>query len=71
MRITFPTVRDNTVSSSVYMGEFQVYGTKNPAGAVPAVEQQENPYGKYPKPEDYGFGDILWAGIGNAYGEVC
>ena len=71
VRITFPTVPDNSISSSVYMGEFQVYGTKNPAGAVPAVEQQDNPYGKYPDPEEFGISDILWAGVGDDYGEVC
>lgn len=71
VRITFPTVPDNTISSAVYMGEFRIDGTKNPAGAVPAAEQKDNPYGKYPKPEDFGFGDILWAGVGNDVGEVC
>lgn len=71
VRITFATVPDNGISSAVYMGEFEVWGTKNPKDAVPAVEQKDNPYGKYPNPEDYGISDILWAGIGNEVGEVC
>ena len=71
VRITFATVPDNGISSSVYMGEFEVWGKKNPAGAIAAVEQNDNPYGKYPDPEEYGISDILWAGIGNEVGEVC
>ena len=71
VRITFATVPDNTISSAVNMGEFEVWGTKNPDGAVTAVEQDDNPYGKYPDPEDFGIYDILWAGIGNEVGEVC
>ena len=71
VRITFATVPDNDISSSVYMGEFEVWGKKNPKGAIKAVEQDDNPYGKYPDPEEYGVSDILWAGIGNEVGEVC
>ena len=71
VRITFPTVPDNKISSSVYMGEFEIYGTKNPAEAIPAKEETETPYGKYPDPEDFGFSDILWAGVGDDYGVVC
>ncbi len=71
VRITFPTVPDNKISSSVYMGEFEIYGTKNPAEAIPAKEETETPYGKYPDPKNFGFSDILWAGVGDDYGDVC
>ena len=71
VRVTFPTVPDNGISSSVYLGEFEIYGTKDPAGAVPAVEEQDTPYGKYPDPEKFGISDILWAGVGDDYGVVC
>ena len=70
VRITFSTVPDNAISSSVYMGEWEIYGRKNPANAVPAVED-DSPYGKYPSTEKYGISNILFAPVTDGYGNHC
>ena len=71
VRITFPTVPDNEISSSVYMGEFEVIGRKNPENAVAATEKENIEYGVYPDPVDYGVSDILFAGITDGIGKHC
>lgn len=70
VRITFPTVPDNSISSSVYMGEWEIYGRKNPENAVKAVED-DTPYGKYPSTEKHGINNILFAPITDGYGIHC
>lgn len=69
VRITFGTVPDNTKSSSVYMGEWEIYGKKNPDGAKTAETDLDIIYGRYPTPEEYGISDILFAGISDKVGE--
>ncbi|MBQ3599069.1 MAG: DUF4855 domain-containing protein [Clostridia bacterium] len=71
VRITFPTVPDNEISSSVYMGEFEIWGKKNTASAVKAFEPEGLLYGTYPDPEDVGMNDILFTCITDGYGKVC
>lgn len=68
VRLTFPTVPDNTVSCQVYLGEFIINGRKNPANAKTATEDKSIKYGRYPDPEEFGISDILWAGIGDVIG---
>lgn len=69
VRITFATVPDNTKSSSVYMGEWEIYGKKNPDGAKTAQTDLSILYGRYPDPSEYGISDILFAGISDKVGE--
>ncbi len=69
VRITFATVPDNEISSSVYMGEWEIIGTKNPDGAVTAKPDNSILYGRYPDPAEYGISDILFAGISDKVGE--
>lgn len=71
VRLTFETVPDNSISSSVYLGEFEVIGKKNPEDAVAAVENTDTPYGKYVNPEDFGIENILFAPITDGYGKHC
>ena len=68
--MTFATCPNNSISSSVYIGEFAVNGKKNPDGAVTAVED-DSPYGKYVSTEDYGIENILFAPITDGYGKHC
>ncbi len=70
VRITFETVPDNSISSSVYLGEFEVIGKKNPEGAVAAVED-DSPYGKFVSTEKYGINNLLFAPITDGYGKHC
>lgn len=69
VRITFATVPDNTVSCSVYMGEWEIWGKKNPDGAKTAEPDLDIIYGRYQTPEEYGISDILFAGISDKVGE--
>jgi hypothetical protein len=71
VRITFPTVPDNTVSSAVYMGEWEITGKKNPENAKTATLNKDIIYGRYPDPEEFGISDILWTGIADSYGVHC
>ncbi len=70
VRMTFPTVPDNTVSCSVYMGEWEIYGKKNPANAIAPVED-DSPYGKYPSTDKHGISNILFAPVTDGYGIHC
>lgn len=70
VRLTFSTVPNNSISSSVYLGEFEVIGKKNPDGAVTAVED-DSPYGKFVSTEKYGIENILFAPITDGYGKHC
>ena len=70
VRLTFATVPNNSISSSVYLGEFEVNGKKNPDGAITAVED-ESPYGKYVSTEEFGIKNILFAPITDGYGKHC
>ena len=71
VRVTFETVPDNSVSCAVYLGEFEIIGKKNADLAVTAVENNDTPYGKYVKTEDYGIKNILFAPITDGYGKHC
>lgn len=71
VRITFPTVPDNSISSSVYMGELEIWGKKNTSGAVKAFEPEGLIYGTYPDAEKLGVNDILFTCITDGYGKVC
>lgn len=71
VRVTFETVPDNSVSCAVYLGEFEIIGKKNPASAVTAVENNDTPYGKYVKTEDFGINNILFTPITDGYGKHC
>lgn len=68
VRLTFATVPDTDISCQVNLGEFEIIGRKNPANAIPAVENRDTPYGRYPDPDDFGASDILWAGISDTIG---
>lgn len=70
VRLTFQTAPDNTVSSSVYLGEFAVIGKKNPSGAITAVEDNSS-YGKYVSKEKYSISNLLFAPITDGYGKHC
>ena len=70
VRLTFATTPNNAISSSVYLGEFEVIGKKNPDGAVKAVED-DSPYGKYVSTEKYGIENLLFAPITDGYGKHC
>ena len=70
VRLTFATCPNNAISSSVYLGEFEVTGKKNPDGAVAAVED-DSPYGKYVSTEKFGIKNILFAPITDGYGKHC
>ena len=71
VRLTFATVPDNKTSSFVYLGEWEIYGKKNPEKAKTATLDLSIEYGRYPDPEEVGVSDILWTGIGNTVGEHC
>lgn len=71
VRLTFATVPDNKISSSVYLGEWEIIGKKNPEKAKTATLNKDIVYGRYPDPEEVGVSDILWTGIGNTVGEHC
>lgn len=71
VRLTFETVPENTISSSVYMGEFEIIGRKNPSNAVTATEDKSIIYGRYPDPSEYGISDILFTGVTDEYGVHC
>ncbi len=70
VRLTFATMPNGTISSSVYLGEFEVIGKKNPEGAVTAIED-DSPYGKYVSTEKYGIENLLFAPITDGYGKHC
>lgn len=70
VRLTFATMPNGTISSSVYLGEFEVTGKKNPDGAVTAVED-DSPYGKFVSTEKYGIENLLFAPITDGYGKHC
>lgn len=71
VRLTFPTVPDNTISCAVHIDEIEIMGKKNPAGAVTATDDGTHEYGVYPSPEKYGMSDILFTGITDEYGVHC
>lgn len=71
VRLTFETVPTNNISSSVYIGEIEIIGRKNPESAITAEYDDSIVYGNYPSPEKYGVSDILFAGIGDDYGVHC
>ena len=71
VRLSFPTVPDNTVSAFVYLGEFEVTGKKNPKDAGKAVYDKTIVYGNYPDRGDWGFGNILFTCITDQYGVHC
>ncbi len=71
VRLTFPTMPDPTVSSSVHIDEIEIMGRKNPTNAVTATEDKSLEYGVYTSVEKYGVSDILFTGITNEYGEHC
>ena len=71
VRITFQTVPFNTMGSSVYMDEFEVYGKKNATDAVKAEYDKDIVMGRYPDPADIGAENILFASITNGYGVHC
>ena len=71
LRLSFPTVPDNTVSSSVYIGEIEVIGRKDASGAVKAEEDHGTPYGRYPSPAEFGMHSVLFTCIGDEFGKHC
>ena len=71
VRISFETVPANNISSSVFVGEIEIMGRKNPENAVSAVYDDSIIYGNYPNPEKYGVSHILFTGVTDEYGVHC
>ena len=71
VRVTFQTVPFEATSSSVYMGEWEIIGKKNPAGAETATLNKDIVYGRYTDNDDIGVYNILFAGITNGVGTHC
>ena len=68
VRLTFQTVPNNKISSSVYIGEWEIIGKKNPENAVTATLNKDIVYGRYPDPENFGVNNILFASITDGVG---
>lgn len=65
VRLSFQTVPHNATTSSVYISEIEVWGTKDASDAKTAVENTSSAAGSYPDPEVIGSKAMLLTAIGD------
>ncbi len=65
VRLSFQTVPHNNTTSSVYVSEIEVWGTKDTSKAKAAVENTSSAAGSYPDPDAIGSKAMILTAIGD------